>query len=80
MNITNKLLDKSKKILLSSVSGEGIAEDLLRSVCGESGAPVIFAPITEKEIARAASLAGEIPLPRFELFIKRGISGRPIIR
>ena len=53
MNITNKLLDENKKILLSSVSGEGIAEELLRSVCKGSGAPAVFSPITEKEIARA---------------------------
>ena len=32
MNITNKLLDKSKKILISSVSGEGIAEEDLSMI------------------------------------------------
>ena len=36
--------------------------------------------LMEKEIAIAASLAHTVPLPRFDRFIKRGISGCPIIR
>ena len=68
MNITNKLL-YDEKITLAAVSGEGIAEDLLRPLCTGSGAEVVFLPITAERIARAESLLGETLEDGFDKYL-----------
>lgn len=68
MNITNKLL-YDEKITLAAVSGEGIAEDLLRPLCTGSGAEVVFLPITAESIVRAESLLGETLEDGFDKYL-----------
>ncbi len=68
MNITNTLLYE-KKVALVAVSGEGIAEDLLRPLCTGSGAAVAFLPITAESIARAESLLGETLEDGFDKYL-----------
>ncbi len=68
MNITNQLLSE-KRVNVSSVSGEGIAEELLRPLCTGSGAAVAFLPITSESIARAESLLGETLEDGFDKYL-----------
>ena len=59
MNITNQLLNE-KRVTVSAVVGEGIAEDVLRAVCVPAGAAVCrFSPITDAAIERVEALLGE---------------------
>ncbi len=58
MKVTNQILS-DKKIFLSSVVGEGVAEELLRPLCKGEGATVRFLPITDADVNRAQSLLGK---------------------
>ncbi len=69
MNITNKLLF-DKKVFVSAVLGEGIAEDVLRGICQKDGAGIArFLPITAEAIARAEKMLGETVEDGFDKYL-----------